>query len=138
MSGDDTSPRKCRQLNFSRLKICRKRFFYVFNVIGFQKVGGMEGLWEKYPSAIGDSIITHITNTTSATNATSMNVSLTTTVITTLAANTSNFTTTTTLAPALTACYGVEKHWDNMFRSVQTYFVYLTARKHSVFMFNKT
>lgn len=95
---------------------------------GFNAVGGMEGLWEKYPLAVGKSI--HDIVTTNATMiANSSNISttmFTTTAMTTLASNITNISTTaTTMLLSTTeaattghvaSCYSVEKHWDNMFR----------------------
>ena len=64
--------------------------------IGFQKVGGIQGLWEKYPHSVGVPITTTTATTTTATLAT--------------------FKYNVTKDYNVTACYGVVEDWAHIFR----------------------
>lgn len=86
----------------------------VLAIMSFVKVGGITGLWEKFPNAIGAPYRPSI--------ATTMNTSLinaTAAAMTTLAPTTgalmSNVT-NHTMSAAVDACYKVTPYWGNMFR----------------------
>lgn len=72
-------------------------------LIGFNKIGGLAGLWEKYPYAVGKSITatTNIINTTEVFSPTIMSVLQ-----------------NTTTAMNSSACYAVDDNWNHIFRPV--------------------
>ena len=67
-------------------------------VIGFNKVGGFEGLWARYPHAIGNSTVAVASNITRATIYDNLSV---------------NSTLNSTLS---SRCYTVDENWDLIFR----------------------
>ena len=67
---------------------------YVFHA-GFLKVGGIEGLWEKFPNAVGSPYLPALFNNTTVATITPTNIS-----------NQSH----------LSSCYQVTPYWGNMLR----------------------
>ena len=82
------------------------RVFRYFNTfIGFKEVGGIDGLWEKYPLAVGKPLVRNITGAILS-NSTSV-------LFNTSSGNTSSINSTIDSS----SCYGgVEPYWANMFR----------------------
>lgn len=87
----------------------------VLAIMSFVKVGGYNGLWEKYATAVGTSVHATMAPTTAG------NISTTvTTIATTMVNLTSTSYNMTTPSPTkgsdLEACFKVTPYWGNMFR----------------------
>ena len=75
-------------------------------------MGGLAGLWDKYPVAVGKSVATIVINAT--TNATVVNNM------------TAAFNVTSNNGTGYTsACFTVEKDWDHMFRFVYLFYLFI-------------
>ena len=84
---------------------------------GFVKVGGYDGLWEAYGSAVGESVLAKTTVTTTV--ATAGNISTTVAAVTTAIGNaSSNITTVMPTAVTTEACFKLTPYWANMFRPI--------------------
>lgn len=84
-------------------------------VKGFQKVGGIDGLWSKYPLAIGvpDSIGKSIAPALNKTVTTMAMTTMTTLATMSTAASSTSFNNSTV---PVAGCYKVDPNWDHMFR----------------------